>query len=210
MQVLDLDNPKTTDNCNTQIIDIFPPEFFNSLKIMDTFTKSMQESARLARESTIISISQSFKEVNENIIKTISLSFKGLHIFPIAEADTVLEEESRLIPASAGSLAIVQSFEEFKIRISIEGRFYYEQRKLERLTAGSKHGKFFQMLLESDYNYVKDDTALYKLNPSDREKGLGYIRDDLVKALGADKLAINLARNRKNGYRLVSVKPQTN
>lgn len=96
-------------------------------------------------------------------------------------------------------------FEEFCIGMTKEGRFYYKNKLLKNISTNSKQGKFLKLLLEMDNNYITDVVAIDTLQPPDLDKGLGYIRDDLIKCLAKDSLNIDIYRNRKHGFKLLKI-----
>lgn len=128
--------------------------------------------------------------------------------------------ETALIPRPAVTTTSIETFraknsyvavfEDFNMAETIEGRFYYENILLEHISANSKHGQFLKLLLEAKENYIADVFALSQLNPSDLEKGLGYIKDDLAKYLAKDGLDIKLYRARKKGYKLLRISRPSN
>lgn len=99
---------------------------------------------------------------------------------------------------------------DFGINVTIEGRFVFKGRILKRLSTCSKHGRLLELLLKSPNNYLSDYDAISKLDVIDQDKGLGYIRNDLIESLAENGLQINLYRQRKIGYRLLGIKKISN
>ncbi len=201
-------------------IEIFPPEFFDNLTAINKQMEPLMESIRKMNESTLFVIQKSFEDIDKNIgqifaVQMKLVNFANIFIRPSFPPSQIVDVEPTeitpsLLPTSR-VLAIVGKFENFNIGISIEGKFYYGEKQIIGLTLGSNHGKFLKMLLESDFNYVSDEYALSILNPSDKEKGIGFIRDDLIKVLrNKNTLNVQLFRDRKQGYRLISIQPLTN
>ena len=98
----------------------------------------------------------------------------------------------------------------FGISITIEGRFVFKGRMLRNFSTSSKHGKFLELLLKNSENYISDADAISKLKVIDQDKGLSYIRNDLIESLAKNGLQINLYRQRKTGYRLLGIKKISN
>ena len=67
-----------------------------------------------------------------------------------------------------------------------------------------------ELLLKNSENYISDADAISKLKVIDQDKGLSYIRNDLIESLAKNGLQINLYRQKKTGYRLLGVKKISN
>ena len=67
-----------------------------------------------------------------------------------------------------------------------------------------------ELLLKNSENYISDADAISKLKVIDQDKGLSYIRNDLIESLAKNGLQINLYRQRKTGYRLLGIKKISN
>lgn len=93
----------------------------------------------------------------------------------------------------------------FGITLSIEGRFRYYRKLIRGLNSASKHGKFFLMLLTNPNNYLTDKVYKSKVLLADQEKGIYYVKDDLVEALRRNGVKIHFFRQRKTGYRLLKI-----
>jgi len=217
MPMLDLNDSKIIAEHSTTT-NIFPPEFFDSLKSINDLTESILEPIRIINEGILISFQKSFDDLNKNFglmlvaqMQSVNFADKFRNYPPTQVIDVESTEISVPLISASNALDIVNNFEDFSIGISVEGRFYYEEKQIHGLTLGSNHGRFLKMLLEAEFNYVSDEYALRILNPSDKEKGIGFIRDDLVKILrNENSLELNLYRNRKQGYKLMSIQPQAN
>lgn len=93
----------------------------------------------------------------------------------------------------------------FGITLSIEGRFRHNRRLIRSLNSSSKHGKFFFMLLTSPNNYLADETFKSKVALADQEKGIYYIKSDLVEIFMENGLKLHFYRQRKTGYKLLKI-----
>lgn len=94
----------------------------------------------------------------------------------------------------------------FGLEMTIEGRFLYEGSILQSISTNSKHGKLFKMFLNNDDNYVTDKEVRDKIGVVDEDRGVNFIKKDFVKYLRKDGLEAKLYRQRKEGYKLLSVK----
>jgi biotin operon repressor len=97
-------------------------------------------------------------------------------------------------------------YDQFKLKVSIEGRFLYQDSPLKHISLNSKHGIFLSRLLENKNNFVSDQEILSELNFDDY-RNLGYIKRDMKKALEQDGFKIELYRARSKGYKLVALTP---
>ena len=91
------------------------------------------------------------------------------------------------------------------LSVAIEGRFFLNGELITTITTNSKHGKLLKLLLSSVNNYVTDTQINDELDVTDKEKGVGYIRRDLKKALKEAGITLNLYREKKVGYRLLGI-----
>jgi len=98
----------------------------------------------------------------------------------------------------------------FGLEVTIEGRFIYEGCALRFISTNSKHGKLFRMFLVNEDNYVTDNEVRENIGVADEDRGVDFIKKDLVRYLRKDGLKAKLYRNRKEGYRLMAIKKLLN
>lgn len=203
--------------------------FILPIRQMQEEIVSMMEPLRLVQQmldsSPLLKMMQEIQETNKRMVELMTIR----PVIPYFRQGNVVDREvvekkvatlaisTTLIPHQVSLPAIRQTkinycdiFEDFHMAVTIEGRFYYENGLLDHISTNAKHGKFLLLLLKAADNYVTDTFALSELKPSDLEKGLGYIRDDMVKYLSKEGLEVKLYRQRKQGYRLLKISKFSN
>ena len=138
------------------------------------------------------------KETQANIVKSFLYS-----INPLIDQHTPTEfiQEAEIVGENTGIL---------NMAITFEGIFFYNNKPIDTINTGSKHGKFLKMLLNYDNNYVSDEQFLSKIGVSDELKGIGYVRRDLKKYLRRIGINVEIRRVRNQGHRLLSIRKIAN
>ena len=96
--------------------------------------------------------------------------------------------------------------ESFGFEITVEGTFVYQViHTLKFINLGTKAGKYFQLLLTSEDNFISDKKVKEQIEIADDAKGVGYIRKDFIKALRHDGYIVKMKRTRGHGSRLVDI-----
>lgn len=96
--------------------------------------------------------------------------------------------------------------ENFGFEITIEGTFVYQiTHTLGFINLGTKAGRYFQLLLTSEDNFVSDKRVKEQIEIADDAKGVGYIRKDFLKALKHNGFIVKMRRTRGHGSKLVDV-----
>ena len=96
--------------------------------------------------------------------------------------------------------------ENFGFKITVEGTFVYQAVNiLGRINLGTKAGKYFQLLLTSENNFVSDKRVKEQIEVADDAKGVGYIRKDFIKALKQDGFVVKMRRTRGHGSKLINI-----
>jgi len=174
----------------------------------------MAEPLRLASETLVKSFSSGLslqvKTITEQLRRITPPLFTDIfpqvsyfpQIMDIGDEEIMTTKPQRIAKRKKKNAEFHIYDEKFSIGITAEGTFYYRNRLISHVSISSKHGKLFKLLIEAENNYVDDVTLLKILCPQDPDKGLGYIREDLIRYLAKDHLEINIYRNRKQGYKL--------
>lgn len=201
-----LRNKPWTQEEKTQLAAIFPI-------IQQDVLKNLFEPIRQANEA----MAKTFSLGLALPIKTLADQFSKIaipplptNIFPeisylpeiIEDIDIPTLKPRPVIRQKKKSVEFYTYHESFSIGITEEGTFYYKNRLLSHVFTSSKHGKLLKLLLEAESNYLTDTILLKVLCPPDFDKGLGYIRKDLMRYLTKDNLKIDIYRSRKQGYKL--------
>lgn len=157
--------------------------------------KSLQ---KMLADSVAISMNSIFKSIFEEQSKMFDMLKASLaqaffiyplqNYYPTREIDVVEVNENPVT-----------------LSITIEGRFFFSGRPINTITTNSKHGKLLKLLLSNEYNYVTDAQIEENIGVMDKDKGIGYLRRDLKKALKEAGIEINLYREEKIGYRLLGI-----
>jgi len=96
--------------------------------------------------------------------------------------------------------------ENFGFEITVEGTFVYRVvHTLSFINLGTKAGKYFQLLLTSEDNFVSDKRVKEQIEVADDAKGVGYIRKDFIKALRHDGFVVKMRRTRGHGSKLINI-----
>ena len=86
------------------------------------------------------------------------------------------------------------------------GLFAFKGEIIRTISTNTKQGRFFRMLLTYNDNYVSDQEAIKKLDIPDIDRGISYIRRDLIEDLSESGYEIELHRHTKKGYSLLGLK----
>ena len=157
--------------------------------------KQYNEVVSLALKSPYIEIVKNIGDMQNSLAKNLlyalnpfAIPYNPITAVEIQEAE-IVEENNTLLD----------------ITISIEGRFFIKGQLINTISTNSKHGKFLKLLINNNQNYVSDREVSEKIGVMDEEKGIGYLRRDLLDALNKFGLYVNLYREKQRGYRLLEV-----
>ncbi len=98
----------------------------------------------------------------------------------------------------------------FWLEETSDGRFKYKGRFIGKISVGSKVGKFLRLLIDEDNNFVSDNEVRNEIELADNIKGIGFIKNDLIKAFKNDGIEIKFLRVRNIGNKIVKVSRSTN
>lgn len=91
------------------------------------------------------------------------------------------------------------------LSMAVEGRFFIDGKLITTISTNSKHGKLLRLLLSSENYYVTDNQINKDIGVMDKDKGIGYLRRDLKKALRDAGIEIDLYREREVGFRILRI-----
>ena len=152
----------------------------------------------VALSSPFMELAITLKETQANIVKSFLYSINPLIV---QHTPTEFIQEAEIVGENTGIL---------NMAITFEGIFFYNNKPIDTINTGSKHGKFLKMLLNYDNNYVSDEQFLSKIGVSDELKGIGYVRRDLKKYLRRIGINVEIRRVRNQGHRLLSIRKIAN
>ena len=152
----------------------------------------------VALSSPFMELAITLKKTQANIVKSFLYSINPLII---QHTPTEFIQEAEIVGENTGI---------FNMAITFEGIFFYNNKPIDTINTGSKHGKFLKMLLNYDNNYVSDEQFLSKIGVSDELKGIGYVRRDLKKYLRRIGINVEIRRVRNQGHRLLSIRKIAN
>ncbi len=152
----------------------------------------------LVLSSPFMELAKTIKETQANLAKNILFAMNPLMVL---YRPTEFIQEAEIVEENVGI---------FNIFITFEGIFHYNNKPIDTIDTGSKHGKFLKMLLNYDNNYVSDECFLSEIDVSDEIKGIGYVRRDLKKYLRRAGIEIEIRRVRDQGHRLLSIRKIAN
>lgn len=159
---------------------------FSAAEVFRNFAEEQNRMLEIIRESLIRAIPSN---LFDNAIPFTPLAIPHKRLPPVYEAELV---EYKPEP-------------KFGLEVTIEGRFIYEGQVLRSISTNSKHGKFLKMFLNNEDNYVSDKEVKEDIGVVDEDRGVNFIKKDLVKYLRKDDLEAKLYRQRKEGYKLLAV-----
>ena len=152
----------------------------------------------VALSSPFMELAITLKKTQANIVKRFLYSINTLIV---QHTPTEFIQEAEIVGENTGI---------FNMAITFEGIFFYNNKPIDTINTGSKHGKFLKMLLNYDNNYVSDEQFLSKIGVSDELKGIGYVRRDLKKYLRRIGINVEIRRVRNQGHRLLSIRKIAN
>lgn len=163
------------------------------MEMQNVVAQQCIDAIRSALTPSFAEFAKSLREMQISLAKSLMLAINPLAI-NFEPATSIQEAE------------IIDGTSVFNdVTLTIEGRFLFQRSLIHTVSAGSKHGKFLEMLLTYEDNFVSDKEFRSQIDLSDDEKGIGYIRRDLKKYLRMAGLEANILRVRKFGHRLVSI-----
>jgi hypothetical protein len=164
------------------------------MEMQNAVARQCAEAIRSALTPSFAEFAKSLREMQISMAKSLVLAINPLAInfgptLPIQEAEVI------------NGMPVFDD-----VTLTIEGRFLYQKSLIHTVSAGSKHGRFLEMLLTYENNFVSDNDFRRQIDLTDEEKGIGYVRRDLKKYLRMDGLEANILRVRKFGHKLISIR----
>lgn len=155
------------------------------------------EAVSLAFKFPFTKLVEDIKEMQMSMARSLQLT---LNPFAPAYEPVVSIQEAEIVEDDSSL---------FDLTVSIEGRFYFQDKLISTISTNSKHGKLLKMLLVHDDNYLTDEEISKKLGVS-KDRGIGYLRRDMKRSLKEFGLETDLYRVKEEGYRLLGVKKLLN
>lgn len=203
MTNLDLDNPKSIASYNTQVIEIFPPDFFDSLKLINTITESILEPIRIINESMLISFLKSFEDLNRNFgqmlatqLRTIDFSDVFRTYYPPAQ---IIDAEPipLLLPAPIKS--------SLGIHMTSVKTFKFRRKVLKGLSQKNAPGRLMALLMKNRDLFASDE-EIRSLLRLEENRNLGWVLRDLKKKFKGNFLKLILERTENpRGYQISDI-----
>jgi hypothetical protein len=145
--------------------------------------------------------SKMFEMLRESLARAIPTNLFVNSLFPFTP---LVQPRKNLVPVYDAEIVEYKPEIGFGLKPTIEGRFLYNGHLVGTISTGSKHGKLLKLLLTKESNYITDD-EISKTLDVDGYREIGYLRRDLKEKLREAGIVIELYRERKTGFRLLSV-----
>lgn len=202
MYDLDLDKSQTT-------IEIIPQSFFEeiykSLDISNLLIESLKQSFREIRESAVLSLSESFSGMNQNLVQIFTAQLNSLRI-PYVSRDNYLPTQT----VEVRSLDVLKQQKVSRktsvgVLITAVGTFKYKRKNLSKLSMKNAEGRVLALFMNSNLfasdGDIKNELRVYN------QRDFGWVIRNLKDKFKGNGLILELERIwNPDGYIIRSIK----
>lgn len=207
MPDIDLDNSKYLAKYS-QEIEIFPPEFLESLKSMNKMMEPIRESIRIMNEDLLFALQKPFEDLNKSLGQMLEaqmklVSFAQIFIKPYYSSTQIIDTKPietfiPLLPAPAKP--------RLGIHMTSIKTFKYKRRLLKGLSQKNAPGRLMALFMNNRDLFASDEEIISLLN-LEENRNLSWVLRDLKSKFRANFLTITFERTENpKGYQISEIK----